>query len=99
MKKKIEITIYVENKVLKSYILKGKLKNGYFEQSRKMYIIPMAIFNMYHNSKFRIGKLKNDNLITDYSEKSYAHYVLGFKNNSKNLENIEHTKLNNDSIK
>ncbi|MFN4197801.1 MAG: hypothetical protein ACK4FS_02115 [Flavobacterium sp.] len=97
--KQIEITIFVENEVLKTYILRGKLKNGYFEQSRKTYIIPLVIFNMYHNSKFRIGKLKNDNLITDYSEKSYAHYVLEFKNNSKNLENIEHTRLKNDSIK
>jgi hypothetical protein len=97
--KQIEITIYVENEVLKSYILKGKLKNGYFEQSRRMYIIPMVIFNMYHNSKFRIGKLKNENVITDYNEKSYAHYMFKFKNNSQNLVNIEHVKLKNDTIK
>ena len=97
--KQIQITIYVDNKVLKSYVLKGKLKNGYFEQSRKIYIIPMIIFNMYHNSKFRIGKLKNDNVITDYNEKSYAHYVLEFKDNSKNIVNIEHIKLKNDTIK
>ncbi|MRM83998.1 hypothetical protein D1003_09265 [Riemerella anatipestifer] len=97
--KQIEITIYVENQVLKTYILKGKLKNGYFEQSQKTYVIPLIIFNMYHNSKFRIGKLKNDNLVTDYSEKSYAHYVLKFKNSSKNIINIEHSKLKNDSIK
>ncbi|WMW78025.1 hypothetical protein RF683_00850 [Flavobacterium sp. 20NA77.7] len=97
--KQIQITIYVDNKFLKSFVLKGKLKNGYFEQSRRIYIIPMVIFNMYHNSKFRIGKLKNENVITDYNEKSFAHYVFEFKNNSQNLLNIEHIKLKNDTIK
>lgn len=97
--RQIKITIYVDNEVLKSFILKGKFKNGYFEQSRKIYFIPMIIFNMYHNSKFRIGKLKNDNVVTDYNKKSYAQYMFAFKNNSKNLENIEHTKLKNDTIK
>lgn len=98
-KKQIHISIYVDNEILKSFILKGKLKNGYFEQNRKIYIIPMVIFNMYHNSKFRIGKLKSENLVTDYNEKSYAQYMLKFKNNSQNLVNIEHIKLQNDTIK
>jgi hypothetical protein len=97
--KQIEITIFVDNQILKSYILKGKLNNGYFEQKRKVYMIPMVIFNVYHNSKFRIGKLKNDNLITDYNQKDYTHYVFSFINNSENLENIEHIKVKNDTIK
>ena len=97
--KQIQVTIIVNNKVVKSHLINGKITNGYFEQRRKIHLIPLIIFNNYHNSKFRIGKLKNDNLITDYIQKDYAHYVLGFKNNTKNSLNIEHYKVINDSIK
>lgn len=97
--KQIQVTIFVDNQILKSFILKGKLNNGYFEQKRKIYIIPMMIFNVYHNSKFRIGKLKNNNLITDYNQKEYTHYAFTFINNCKNLEKIEHFKVKNDTIK
>jgi hypothetical protein len=97
--KQIQVTIFVDNQILKSYILKGKLNNGYFEQKRKIYMIPMIIFNVYHNSKFRIGKLKNNNLITDYDQKEYSHYAFSFKNNCEKLENIEHFKVKNDTIK
>lgn len=97
--KQIQITIFVNDKILKSYVLKGKLDNGYFVQNRKMYMIPMLVFNVYHNSKFRIGKLKNNNLITDYSQKEYVNYVFDFINNSKNTANIEHIKVKDDTIK
>ena len=89
----LKITIIVDNEVLKTFNIKGKFKDGYFEQRGKFFVIPLLIFNVYHNSKFRIGLLENGNIITDYHQKEFATYVLTFKNTSENKNNIEHYRI------
>jgi len=93
--RQIEITIIVDDKILKSYTINGKLKNGYFEQNRKMYIIPALIINVYHSSKFRIGLLNNGNLVTDYRKIEFGIVLTPpfYFNNTENSQNIEHKKL------
>ncbi|ADV48738.1 hypothetical protein Celal_1425 [Cellulophaga algicola DSM 14237] len=65
-KKKINATVKIKDRILKTYTIRGRIKNGYFEQNRKMYILPALLINEYHSSKFRIGLLENDKVITDY---------------------------------
>lgn len=93
-KKKIQPTLYVNETFIKSYIIKGRIKNGYFEQNRKVYIIPVILLNQYHSSKFRIGLLKNNNVITDYKKIELSnYYFFGFTDDNYSYYNIEHQKV------
>lgn len=48
--RKIRAEIIVNGTILKLYEIKGKIRNGYFEQNRKTYIIPALLANIYHSS-------------------------------------------------
>ena len=65
-KNKILVSYINENDTLASKIMKGKIKNGYFEFRRKYLIIPLIFSNVYKNSKFRIGLSNDNNLMGDY---------------------------------
>lgn len=94
--KEIGVKIYVDGNLLKSYIIKGKIKNGYFEQSRKTFIIPAFMINSYYSSKFRNGLLENGNVVTDFKKYNFGTVYLFYPyNNSDNSINVEHTRINN----
>lgn len=95
-KKRINATVTVNDSVLKIIKIRGRIKNGYFEQNRKMYVIPIAIFNVAYASKFRIGLLSNSNVTTDF-KKVEAGTVYFFQpfNNSGDSYNLEHKKTAN----
>ena len=93
-KKKIYATLYVNETLIKSYIIEGRIKNGYFEQNRKVYIIPAILLNQYHSSKFRIGLLKNNNVITDSKKIEFSnYYFFGFTDDNYSYYNLEHEKM------
>ena len=95
-KKKIEIKVIVDGRILKSYIIKGQLKDGYFEQNRKMFIIPLLILNVYHSSKFRIGLHENGNTVTDFKKYDFGtYYFINPHNNNETYMNIEHKRIHN----
>ncbi|MCL5244292.1 hypothetical protein M4I21_00620 [Cellulophaga sp. 20_2_10] len=95
-KKRINATVTVNDSVLKTIKIRGRIKNGYFEQNRKMYVIPMAVLNVAYTSKFRIGLQSNNNVITDFRkvEAGTVYFFHPF-NNSGNLYNLEHKKVTN----
>lgn len=66
--KRLDVTLLNDDGVIKSKILKGRLKNGYFEMNRRSFIVPGIFLNVCRTTKFRIGLLNNKNLTTDYKE-------------------------------
>jgi hypothetical protein len=91
--RKVQIEISVGGNILKSYVIRGRIKNGYFEQNRKTFIIPLSILNQYHSSKFRIGLLENGNVVTDFKKYDFGTYYLFILfNKNESLMNIEHQK-------
>ncbi len=90
----IYATLKVNNNFLKSYIIRGKIKNGYFEQNRQYYFIPALIFNEFYSYKFRIGLLKNYDLITDCKKIDFGTvYFFSSFNNSAYDYNVRHCKV------
>ncbi len=93
-KNSLKVEIKVADSVLKSYVIKGKVKNGYFEQNRKMYIIPALMYNSYHSSKFRIGYLKDKNIITDFKKIEFGTvYFFSPFNDSEKINNLIQTRM------
>ncbi|CAM3768765.1 Lipoprotein [Flavobacterium branchiophilum] len=91
--KKINIEISINGEVIKSKIIKGKIKNGYFEQNRKLFTIPALLVNVFHNSKLRIGLLNNGNIITDKKSIEFGTYYFFYPFlEKKNYINQEHIK-------
>jgi len=88
--KKIEVKIVADNTVLKSYVIKGKIKKGYFEQRRKLYLIPALLYNEYHNSKFRIGLLNDNNIVSDFKNIEFGtvYFVQPFNSGYSNSDVI-----------
>jgi hypothetical protein len=65
--------IYLKNDtIIDSRILKGKVRDGYFELRRKTLVIPAVFFNICRTTKFRIGLLENGNMTTDYKEVAFG---------------------------
>jgi hypothetical protein len=98
--RKIHVNVYVDGNILKSFVIKGKIKDGYFEQNRKMFVIPAFMINVYHSSKFRIGLLNNGNLITDFKKYEFGTaYLIAPFNKSENITNLEHNRIKEVSTK
>ncbi|WP_234418270.1 hypothetical protein [Aquimarina aquimarini] len=90
----LKVEIKVEDIILKSYVIKGKVKNGYFEQNRKMYIIPAIMLNSYHSSKFRIGYLKDNNIITDFKKIEFGTvYIFSPFSDSEKINNLVQKRI------
>ncbi len=66
--KRIKATLFKNDSIVKTKILRGRLKSGYFELRRGYHIIPIIFFNSFGTHKIRIGLLGNSNLTTDYKE-------------------------------
>lgn len=95
-KKRINATVTVNDSVLKTIKIRGRIRNGYFEQNRKMHVIPTAILNVVYSSKFRIGLLSNSNITTDFKkvEVGTVYFFQPFNNNITSY-NLEHKKIIN----
>ena len=86
--KNIIMASYInENDTLISKIMKGKIKNGYFELKRKCLIISIIFTNLYRSSKFRIGLSNSNNLMADYKQISFGTLIILYPFYEKKLEN------------
>ncbi len=93
-KKRISATLHVNETYIKSYLIKGKIKKGYFEQNRKGYFLPAILLNQYHSSKFRIGLLNNNNVITDSRKIEFTnYYFFSFIKDNHSYYNLQHQKI------
>lgn len=97
-KKHIEVSYIKTGTVVKSKIIKGKIKNGYFILNRKYLFIPMFFTNLYRDRVFRIGLLENGNIITDYNLVSFgtAMIIFPFRENTREY-NVEFKRIENES--
>ena len=66
--KSLNITLMKNDSILKSKVVKGKLKNGYFEMKRRVFFIPTIYLNVFRTTKFRLGLLDNQSITTDYKQ-------------------------------
>jgi len=97
-KNKIKAELKVNNNILKTYTIKGKIKNGYFEQNRKGYILPALLMNEFHSYKFRIGLLNTTTIIiTDFKKVNFGTvYFFSPFNDSESKYNLKHIRILND---
>ena len=70
--KRILVSHINGNEILTSKIMKGKIKDGYFEFRRIYLFIPMVFVNVYRDSKFRVGLLEDNNLTADFKQISFG---------------------------
>jgi len=75
-KNKLKVLYIDEYETIKDKIMKGEIKNGYFEFKRKYLFIPAVYVNLYRDSKFRIRLTKDNNLLADYNQISFGTFVV-----------------------
>jgi hypothetical protein len=93
--KHLTVTLMQNDSIIKSKVLKGKLKNGYFEMKRRVFIAPAIFFNIFRTIKFRFGILENGNLTTDYLQKAWGTEFVIFPFFNKEEEfDYEYKKIN-----
>ena len=93
--RRLNVTIMKNDSIIKSKVLKGKIKNGYFEMKRRVFFVPTIYLNVFRTTKFRIGLLENDNLTTDYKQLAWGtrFVIIPFVDNEKEPD-FEYKKLN-----
>jgi len=93
--KHLDVTIMKNDSIIKSKVLKGKIKNGYFEMKRRVFFIPTIYLNVFRTTKFRIGLLENENLTTDYKQIAWGtgFVIIPFFDKEK-YPDFEYGKLN-----
>ncbi|MEO6948201.1 MAG: hypothetical protein ABI123_01120 [Ginsengibacter sp.] len=90
----LSISYWDSTTLLKSKIFKGRIKNDYFIFKRKYLVIPAIFVNLFRNRSFRIGLLPNNNLITDYSQFSFATFYIIFPDISVRREfDVEYRRI------
>ena len=79
-KNKILVSYIDGNDTIRSEIVKGKIRNGYFELKRKYLFLPIILANVYSDSKFRIKPSHSGDLITDYKRIDFGtfYFVIPF---------------------
>jgi len=84
-KNKLKVLYVDEYEVIKDKVMKGRIKNGYFEFKRKYLFIPGIFVNLYRDSKFRIRLTKDNNLLADYKQISFgtSYVIIPFYENEK----------------
>ncbi|MBV4357466.1 hypothetical protein [Pinibacter aurantiacus] len=92
---KLLVTYWDKNQIIKQKTFTGKFDKGYFVFKRKYLVIPVIMVNLFRNRVFRIGLLKNGNLITDYQQISFGTFYvfLPFYDKHKRY-NVEFEKTN-----
>ncbi|TDX87292.1 hypothetical protein [Epilithonimonas xixisoli] len=92
--KTINVQIHTQNQTLKTYQIKGKIKNGYFVQRPKFYAIPAIFINAWYSGRFRLGLLENQNVSTQYATKDFGTVYFAYPyNNSETPNAIEHLRV------
>ncbi len=86
--KHLDVTLMKNDSIIKSKVLKGKIKNGYFEMKRRVFFVPALYLNVFRTTKFRIGLLENENLTTDYKQVAFGtgFFVIPFFNKEKEFD-------------
>ncbi|WCM42684.1 hypothetical protein MG290_03120 [Flavobacterium sp. CBA20B-1] len=90
--KKINVRLHTDDSLtLKTYDIKGKIKNGYFLQRQKFVVVPAIFINKWYSGRFRLGLLSNQNVSTQYHTKDFGTvYFFAPYNNSEKPKAIEH---------
>ena len=57
---------------LSSKIMKGKIKDGYFEYRRTHLFLPVILTNVYRDSKIRIKLSNDENLLMDFKQITFG---------------------------
>lgn len=90
----INVSLFENDRMLRSKTLRGKLKNGYFEMRLRKFILPAVYLNCCRSTKFRIGLQENMHLITDYEQISWGTgFVLIPFYNKETAFNIEYERI------
>lgn len=89
------VTLLKNDSIIKSKVIKGKLKNGYFEMKRRVFFVPTIFLNIFRTTKFRLGLLENQNLTTDYNQIAWGtgFVIIPFIEKEKEPD-FEYRKLN-----
>jgi hypothetical protein len=87
--KRLKVTYLKNDTIIISRIMKGRIKNGYFELNRNYLILPTIIFNICRTIKFRVGVLENGNLTADYREVAFGtgFVIIPFYTDDKEMDN------------
>ena len=93
--KRLHVTLMKNDSIIRAKVLKGKVKNGYFEMNRRILFIPAIFINVFRTTKFRIGLLENNNLTTDYKQIAWGTglVIIPFFNKEKEFD-FEYEKVN-----
>lgn len=86
--KRLKVTYLKNDSIIDSLIMKGRLKNGYFELRGKYFIVPAIFFNICRTIRFRVGVLENGNLSADYREAAFGtgFVIIPFYEDDKNMD-------------
>ncbi len=93
--KHLGVTLVKDDSIIKSKVLNGKIKNGYFEMNRRLFFVPTLYLNIFRTTKFRIGLLEGGNLTTDYKQIAIGtgFLIIPFHEVEKELD-FEYKKIN-----
>ena len=70
--KRLIMTAYENNKVLKTIVLKGNMKGDYFSIKRKLFLIPIPFFFIHQETKVILGQGQSGNVIVKYGKEKSA---------------------------
>ena len=89
------VTLVKNDSIIKSKVLNGKIRNGYFEMNRRLFFVPTLYLNIFRTTKFRIGLLEGGNLTTDYKQIAIGtgFLIIPFHEVEKELD-FEYKKIN-----
>ena len=91
----LDVTLMKNDSIIKSKVVKGKLKDGYFEMNRRVFFIPTIYLNVFRTTKFRLGLLENQSLTTDYKQIAWGtgFVIIPFFDKDEEAD-FEYRKLN-----
>ncbi|NOS92107.1 MAG: hypothetical protein HOP30_09310 [Cyclobacteriaceae bacterium] len=87
---RIRITIVDDNEIVRTKILKGEIKDGYFEYNSIHLSSFWVLLNAYTRKKMRIGLLPDGSLVVDVARVSWGLLVLmpitGYSEKASDIE-------------
>ena len=91
---KIKATLIVNNKIIKTKLLNGKIKDDYFHVQKSYKVKFWFIFNGLTIQKTRIGILNNNNLSVDTSTEGAGFlFFLPFGGSGGDIYGLEYAKI------
>ncbi len=61
------MTVLEKDRILKEVVVKGKMKGDYFSIKRKLFLIPVPLFFIQHETKVVLGQGQSGGLIVKYA--------------------------------